>query len=201
VELISRPIFNIGGRYIGSHVFFKVTPDNPNDIHIDGLAAGTKEFTFGGYPDQLSNGFTNKLIKQIGTKDTSKDKDCAFGQGAIMNKMEINPLKGQDDTQLINNLGKAYNGINLEGMNYRFMGNYEGLYDGNSNNFAYTLGVNAGVKDQMDKFQPNPQVIIGGVAPGYGTMLPTTSVLKQIQSSLTNISKQISTLLNNYKNK
>jgi len=200
VELISRPVFDIGGHIIGSHVFWLVKPDRPDEINIDGLASGTKEFTMGGYQSN-SNPISNKLIKQIGTTETSKDKKWAFGGGSIMNSAVINPLDKQDDTQLINNLGKTYNDINLTGMNYRFAGNYQGLYDGNSNNFAYTLGVKAGLKDQMDAFHPNPKAIIGGVAPGYGTMLPTTSVYRQIRASVISIAKQVATLFNNLKNK
>jgi len=201
VELISRPIFSAGGYILGSHVFWLMTPDNPNEININGLQSSEKNFTIGGYPNQLTNPITNKLTKQIGTAKTSGDKKTAFEGGKILNRVEVKPLEGQTDSQLINSLGNAYNNINLEGMNYWFLGNREGEYNGNSNNFAYTVGVNAGLKDQMDAFKPNPDAIVGGKAPGYGTILPNTSVFKQIQASISNIAHELKNLIANLNNK
>jgi len=172
-----------------------MTPDKPSEIKINGLPNGAESFTIGGYPDQMSNPLSNKLIGKIGY-ESNKEGDILYANGtkSIMNKVEIKPPDGQSDSQFINNLGKVYNGIDLTGMNYRFWGNFEGLYDANSNNFAYTIGVKTGVKDQMDSFRPNPQAIVGAMAPGYGKMLPETSVWKQIQQTVDNIKNIINSL-------
>ncbi|OGZ63367.1 MAG: hypothetical protein A2639_01720 [Candidatus Staskawiczbacteria bacterium RIFCSPHIGHO2_01_FULL_34_27] len=176
VELMSRQVFDAKGRDVGIHTFFKVTPDYPNDIRIDGLASGTKEFTFGAYPSS-SDGWTNKLSKQIGTTENSQDKQWAFEGGKIINQTIVSLPEGvKNDTDFINNMGKAYNNMDLSEMNYFWHGNVSGLYDGNSNNFTYTLGVKSGAKSQMDSFDPGPGIakIVGEY--GYGKTLPTTSI-------------------------
>lgn len=194
VEIVSRPVFNIFGRAIGSHVFYSIHPDNPDQVKILGLPEGVKSFTFGGYQSD-NNPSTNKLVKDIGYND-HRNSDTPFlnGEKSIISNKEIKPLQGQTDTDLINNLGRAYNDIDLTGMNYMFWGNSEGLYNGNSNNFAYTLGVKAGLKDQMDIFNPNPNLVVGSMAPGFKTMLPTTSIIKKTEKLLNNISKYVTEL-------
>ena len=193
VELISRKVFNFFGRPIGAHTFFKITPDNPNEISILGLPEGATEFTLGGYRGEGS-WRKNKLIKQIGTKKTSGDKKWAFEGEEVLNSATIDPPDGQSDTEFINNMGEKFNNIDLTEMNYRGLGNYEGLYNANSNNYAYTLGVNSGVKDQMDAFNPNPDFIVGASAPGYGTVLPKTSIFQQMKTALANIQNKINSL-------
>ena len=92
---------------------------------------------------------------------------------------------------MINSLGKVYNEIDLNGMNYLFSGNRSGLYDGNSNNFAYTLGVRAGLKDQLNSFNPNPSRSPISTAPGYGTTLPNTSIYRETVKTTINVAKAI----------
>jgi hypothetical protein len=74
-------------------------------------------------------------------------------------------------------------------------GNIRGLYDGNSNNFAYTLGVKSGVQDQMNAFNPNPGNVALFGAPGYGTTLPSTSVYRQVVAGLTKIKEGLANLI------
>lgn len=191
LEIASREV-DYNGKTVGAHVFYIATPDQPNEIKIQGVPEGTKMFTFGGYQSHWFP-VTNKLIKDIGYEGHStSDIPYANGERQTFNRMEIKPLEGQTDTDLINSLGKAYNDIDLTGVNYRFLGNYKGLYDGNSNNFAYTLGVNAGVKNQLDTFNPNPNNKLNATAPGYKEYLPKTSVYKQTKRALVNSYKTIS---------
>ena len=200
VELMSRPVFEIKGRDVGVHTFFKVTPDHPDQININGLPMGTKEFTFGAYHSG-SNWWDNKLSKQIGTKESGSDNTYAFGDGKIINSTIITPPEGQNDTQFINNMGKEFNNINVSGVNYFWHGNIHGpgkiagLYDGNSNNFAYTLGVKSGVQDQMNSFNPNPGNVALGGAPGYKNNLPNTTLYQQIQDSVNSIRNKISNFI------
>ena len=201
VELMSRPVFEPNGHDVGLHTFFKVTPDHPNDIHINGLATGTKEFTFGAYPSD-SNWWTNTLSKQIGTTETSPDKSFAFGNGKIINKTTITPPNKQNDTEFINNMGKAYNEMNLSEVNYWGLGNIPVVfYDANSNNFAYTLGVKSGVKSQMDSFEPNPGKTTMGGAPGYGREIPTTSIYHTVRNAVYSIGSKVSQFISSLKEK
>lgn len=198
VWIESKSVFNVRGNAIGIHTYLKAVPDNPNEINIQGLSQGAEGFTMGGY-NSSNFGPTNKLIKNMGTTETSWDKDTAFGDGTKINSMEINPPEGQNDTQFINNLGKIYNETDLSGMNYFFHGKVDlpggfTLYDGNCNNFSYTLGVKAGVKDQMDAFIPDPGKTAFGGAPGYYQQLPTETLYQQIQGRVNLMKEKV----NNY---
>lgn len=185
VDVVSKPALQFPfGINIGTHVFYHVKPDHPNEINIQGIPQRAKEFTFAGYSSS-SNPFTNKLVKGIGYDGhASSDLSFAKGEKSVFNRMELKPLEGQTDTQFINSLGKAYNDVNLEGMNYRFLGNESGLYDGNSNNFAYTLGTNVGIKDQLDKFTPNPSGKLNTLTAGYSDSLPRTSIYREVKNAV-----------------
>jgi RHS repeat-associated protein len=205
VWIESKPVFDIKGHTVGIHTYLKAVPDRPNEINIQGLPQGAEGFTMGGY-NSSNNGITNKLIKNMGTTETSWDKDTAFGDGFKINSMEIKPPEGQSDTQFINNLGKIYNETDLSGMNYYYHGtvNLPGgfnLHDGNCNNFSYTMGVRAGVKDQMDSFNPNSNVspLIG--AYGYRNELPTQTLSQQIQGRIDSIKEKINNYISSLTNK
>ena len=136
----------------------------------------------------------------MGTTETSWDKDTAFGDGVKINSMEINPPEGQNDTQFINNLGKIYNETDLSGMNYFSLGNVRIgntslFYDANCNNFSYTLGVKAGVKDQMDSFDPGPGVSRSIGEYGYKTTLPTTSVYREIKNQINSLKERVGSFI------
>jgi len=196
----SKSVFDVKGNYIGIHTYFKAVPDHPNEINIEGLPQGTEGFTMGGYnSDNKYLGLTNKLIKNMGTTETSWDKDTAFGDGVKINSMEINPPEGQNDTQFINNFGKNYNEMDISGTNYSWWGKTQlpfGLEvkEGNCNVFTYTLGTKSGVKDQLDAFNPDPNKTVAGGAPGYGYQLPSQTLRQQIQGRVDAIRERI----NNY---
>ena len=205
VWINSKPVFDVRGNYIGIHTYLKAVPDHPNEINIQGLPQGAEGFTMGGY-NSSNNGLTNKLIKNMGTTETSWDKETAFGDGVKINSMKINPPTGQNDTQFINNLGKIYNETDLSGMNYYFRGtvNLPGgstLYNGNCNNFSYTLGVKAGVKDQMDAFNPNLNIspLVG--AYGYKNELPTQTLSQQVQSRINSLKEKVNSYVSSLVNK
>lgn len=190
LEEMSRPVFDVKGNTIGIHTFFKATPDHPNEIHINGLPQGTKEFTFAAYPSD-NNWWSNKLLKQIGTPENSGDKEYAFEGGKIINQTTIKPPEGQSDTQFINNMGSAYSNMNLKEVRYWGLGNIPGLYDANSNNFNYTLGVNSGVKSQMDSFDPGPNIPKKIGEYGYGRTIPTTSVYRTVRDTAYTVKNKI----------
>lgn len=200
VELMSRTVFDVKGHDVGIHTFFKITPDHPSEINIQGLPKGTKEFTFGAYNSD-SKWITNTLSKQIGTKENSGDKNWAFEGGKIINGTTIKPPGEQTDTDLINNMGKAYNDMNLNEVRYFGLGNIHGLYNANSNNFTYTLGVKSGVKDQMDTFVPNPGKATLGGAPGYGREVPTTSIYRTVRDRVYSIRNKVNQFISSLKEK
>jgi RHS repeat-associated protein len=194
VELVSRPVFDVKGTYVGAHAFFLVNPDHPSQVNIVGLEKNIPTFTLGGYPTGSGvNPITDKLTKSIGTFKGGNDNAYVFGNSPILSKVTITPPAGQTDTQFVNSLGQAYNDIDLNGMGYFGLGNKmtPGFYYGNSNNFAYTLGTRAGVSQQMNAFNPNAGAYFG--APGYG-MLPTTSIYRQIMQTISNIQSLVSKL-------
>ncbi|MEK7658752.1 MAG: RHS repeat-associated core domain-containing protein [Patescibacteria group bacterium] len=200
VWIESKPVFDVKGQAIGVHTYFKAVPDHPDEINIQGLPRGTEGFTMGGYnSDNKYLGLTNKLIKNMGTTETSWDKKTAFEGGAKINSMEINPPEGQNDTQFINNLGKIYNETDLSGMNYSWWGQTQlpfgfNIKEGNCNVFSYTMGVKAGVKDQMDAFNPDPNKTAAGGYPGYRYQLSSQTLLQQVQSRVDVLKERI----NNY---
>ena len=194
VWIESKQVFDVKGRDIGVHTYFKAESDHPDEINIQGLPQGAEGFTMGGYnSDNKYFGLTNKLVKNMGTTETSWDKNTAFEGGAKINSMEIKPPEGQNDTQFINNLGKIYNETDTSKMGYFWRGTVQlpggfTLYNGNCNNFSYTLGVKAGVKDQMDSFNPGPNMLFG--AYGYGKTLPAP-IAQQIQDKINSIKTSI----------
>jgi hypothetical protein len=196
VELVSRPVFAVDGYYIGSHTFFEALPDQPNQIHMTGLPYGTTGFTLGAFPNQLNNLFTSQLTKGMGTNDSlAYDSEYAFGSKPIISRVAITPPNGESDTQFINNLGDAYNNIDLTGTGYWPLGNVPGLYNANSNNFTYTLGTNVGVQSQMNAFASRASGGALGGAAGYGHALPTTSIYGQMIATLHSIKQTIAGLI------
>jgi len=196
----SKQVFNVRGQVAGVHTYYKFEPNNPDEININGLAHGTKQFTMEAYvSDNKWFGLTNKLTKQIGTTETSVDKDYAFGDKKSINSMEIKPLEGQTDSQLINNFGGNYNGMDISGTNYSWWGKTSlpfglEIKEGNCNVFSYTLGVKSGVKDQLDAFNPDPNKTAIGGAPGYGYQLSSQTLLQQVQSRVDVLKERV----NNY---
>jgi RHS repeat-associated protein len=202
VELISRPVFNVGGLLVDEHTFFLITPDNPSSIQIQGVPSGATAFTMGGYP--AGNPLWTKLTKSIGTADsTGLDTEYAFNNGKTLNRVTITPPSGQSDTQFINGMGAAYNSIDLSGVNYygpgRQSNNTPVVSYANSNNFAYTLGAKSGVQSQMNSFVPNPSGAALGNAPGFGYTVPTRSLYQQVLSLATTLVGQLTTFINSHK--
>ena len=200
VWIESKQVFDVKGRDIGVHTYFKAESDHPDEINIQGLPQGAEGFTMGGYnSDNKYFGLTNKLVKNMGTTETSWDKNTAFEGGAKINSMEIKPPEGQNDTQFINNLGKIYNEIDLSGTNYSWWGKtalpfgFE-IKEGNCNVFSYTMGVKAGVKDQMDAFNPDPSKTAIGGYPGYKYQLSSQTLIQQVQSRIDVLKERV----NNY---
>ena len=168
VILESTAVKGNNEAYLGAHTFFLVIPDHPSEINIAGVSANSNKFTFSGEPS--GSGFPgtgNTLTKQI-----NFDLKNAFNSSKVLNSQIISPPAGENDTQFINNLGAQYNAINLNGMGY-WLGGSEALkYNGNSNDFTYTLGVHSGVGNQMDAFNPAPAGMRLTDAPGWGVVLP-----------------------------
>jgi RHS repeat-associated protein len=196
VELVSRPWKQIGPVTIGEHTFFLITPDQPTQINVQGVPAGTSAFTLSAFP----SGFPlwgSTLTKVIGFSNSAGyDTNYAFGNGTILNKTTITPPTCENDSQFINSIGHQFSDINASDYSYAGVGNIPGFYNGNSNNFSYTLGVKSGVQSQMNSFQANPGSLF---AYRYGQTLPSTSILKQIQATISAIQSTVSKLISNSK--
>jgi hypothetical protein len=83
---------------------------------------------------QKAIGFSNSDPNGLDTK-------FAFGNSPTIGSRTISPPNGETDTEFINNMGAQFNNINANAYGYWGLGNIPGIYDANSNNFAYTLGV------------------------------------------------------------
>ena len=191
VELVAKPI--ISG--IGNHMFYRVTPDNPGEINIQGVPAGAEQFTFGAYnPDWGSgSGFNNRLQKAIGYEGHNGISTDFGAEGRA--SMVIAPPEEQSDSEFINSLGAAYNKIG-DNQNYFFGGNATNRFGySNSNNFAYQLGTNVGVKNQLNSFNPQgfEPGFSRGLAPG-GQPSISQSTINYFQSRINAIKSQIETL-------
>ncbi|MBI3337419.1 MAG: RHS repeat-associated core domain-containing protein [Candidatus Staskawiczbacteria bacterium] len=202
INLKSTPVFNPLGQIVGIHTYFQFIPNYPNEINIEGLPKGTKEFTMGAYPSD-GKGWSNQLLKQIGIASTDKEYDMANKK--IINSIEITPPNG-NETEFINNMGKVFNETDLSGMKYYglgnvHLGNMTLIYDANSNNFTYTLGVKSGVKSQMDSFDPGPGVpkIIGEY--GYKNIIPTTSVYREVKNAVNSFKEKVNNFVSSLRNK
>lgn len=146
VEIASRSVF--GG---GAHLFFRVTPDNPTQIGIEGLPAGTESFTMGAYNPNFLNPWSNTLQKDIGYEGDATPISTDSGAETLRVKT-ITPPDGMSDTDFINNLGAEFNNT-PDGQKYYLGGNNRFVGGrANSNNFVHTLGSRSGVGDQVAAF-------------------------------------------------
>jgi len=182
VELVGRSVLGIG-----THLFYHITPDHPDQINIQGLPASTKEFTLGGYNPDFTKPFTNKLEKGIGYEGHEYG-DYPLSNLNIRGSVEINPPKGESDSDLINNLGRAYENYSND-VNYNMFGNLKGFYNANSNTFVNEIGNQAGIGDQVKSFNPS------GISPGSKDRLPTTSVYREIKNQIIQIGNKIQELI------
>lgn len=184
VELVAKGLF--GG--MANHIFYRVKPDDPSGIHIVGVPAGSKEFTLGAYnPDWGKGlGLNNRLVKEIGLEgvDNASTDFGIIGRSSIV----VVPPNGRTDTDLINDLGSAFNSLG-DRQNYFMGGNtLNSLGYSNSNNFAYQLGVNVGLQDQLSSFNPP------GAQPGFGQSLAPGGQPSIHQSTMRNLQRQIDLL-------
>ncbi|MEK7554841.1 MAG: RHS repeat-associated core domain-containing protein [Patescibacteria group bacterium] len=188
VELAARPVFGAG-----THHFFLITPDQPNEVHITGLPTGTTAFTFGGYNRGGILGIGNKLRPDIGYEDDptpNNDLSYLTGNKEISDRIEIIPPSGQSDSEFINTLGQAYDRVNAMDDQKYFFGGQAGVSGrGNSNNFVYELGSQAGVGDQISAFNSK------GWAPGSNRGLPQGNTIQYIQQKVSSIKSKIEILL------
>ncbi len=177
VELVAKPIFGVG-----NHLFYRVTPDNPESISINGLPAGTTEFTLGAYNPDHNNPLNNRLVKGMGC-DGCDSKSTDFGvQGR--DSVTINAPNNMSDTDFINSLGSAYNNAS-DGQNYVLTGPGGNGYS-NSNNFVYDIGSQVGVGNQVSSFNPT------GWTPGNNRSLATPNQPSRYQQTLSSIQQTLS---------
>jgi len=191
VELVSRSVYGLG-----HHLFFRVTPNNPNEINPNGFPAGTAQFTLGAYNPDFYNPLNNRLVKDISYENDPTpigSADFNLKNGA---SVEINPVNGQNDTQFINSLVSGYQSL-PDNQNYVFTGQRPGREGySNSNNFIYQLGKNVGVGDQVKNFNAGYNTF--GQSVGLG--IPNQpSVLQwrimQLQYAIFNLQQQLYQLL------
>ena len=102
VDLISRPVFDINGNFIGAHTFFLVNPDNPSEIHVNGVPSGMPTFTFSAFPSGNPL-WGSTLTKTIGTFESGKDNAYVFGgaQSSTMLKSllpRVKPIRNSSIT-------------------------------------------------------------------------------------------------------
>lgn len=210
MELVSRSVIStptsIFGfpipSFEGDHMFYLVTPDNPSEITINGVPAGTSQFTIGGY-NRAGNllqkmGIGNTLTPEFGYAGGPVNTDTPYMQG---NKTPtatqvINSPKGVSDTQLINSLGAAANSV--QPTPYFTLGNQnKNVKNANSNNFVFQVGSAAGIGSQVKNFNP------GVYIPGKNTGVPTTSfvdvIINKASNAKTNVINSINSLFDKLK--
>ena len=130
------------------------------------------------------------LSKYCAELADQENRDCPHLSSKV-----LTPPDGQSDSEFINNFGKKFNEIE-DNQNYVLWGNIVNSHGySNSNNLTYQLGVNAGVGNQLNSFNPR------GIEPGYGTGLApgglpslSQSAKKSILSLLNKIEKRLKQL-------
>lgn len=182
VELVAKSIAGFG-----NHLFYKVTPANPESVSINGVPAGATEFTLGAYnPDGFTNPFNNRLQKGIGCAGCS-GVSTDFG-AKERSSIVLNAPNDMSDTDFINALGSAYNNTET-GQNYYFKGPGANGYS-NSNNFVYDIGSQVGVGNQVSSFNP------WGVTPGNNRSLAVPNQPSQYQQTLNKIQQTLTNIKN-----
>jgi len=180
-ELAARPTWIKDGL----HMFYLLTPDHPEEIDIPGIPKGTEQFTIGAYNRGGFMGIGNKLVPEIGYEGGNINTDTPYLQGKeqVTDKKEIQPPKGQNDSQLINNLGKEF--YNIPRKNYFFLGQRRNFDSANSNNFVHELGSRTSIADQVSSFNPKGHNWVPGQDRGF---LKTSSgdLLKKQTSTVQN---------------
>lgn len=192
VELVVRPVFT---KYDG-HLFYHITPENPDQINVNGVPAGTKEFSIGGYNRGGFLGIGNKLTPEIGYEGgqaSNTDLPYLLGQKEATARITIMSPEGQSDTDFINALGTSANNVNKE--SYFTFGQRLKFGNANSNNFAHEIGSQVGVGDQVTEFSSlmTNKIYI----PGGDRGLPTNSLRQMIRQGIDQTGKQISKLFKN----
>lgn len=189
VELVVRPVLT---KYDG-HMFYHVTPDNPDQININGLPSGTKEFSIGGYNRGGFLGVGNKLIPEIGyggMENPNTDSPYLLWQKDATARTTISLPGGQSDTGFINALGAAANGVGKE--SYFTLGQRLKLGNANSNNFVNEIGSQVGVGDQVSSFSDFKKNNV--YVPGGDRGLPQNSLRQIIRHGTNEVGKQINRL-------
>ena len=185
VELVARPVFSA----YDAHLFYLVTPDNPDEINITGIPSGTTAFTIGGYNRGGFFGIGNKLTPEFGYVGgpTNTDSPYLTGEKKPTASITIMTNEGQSDTELINSLGAAANSISPK--SYFMLGNSSRIGNGNSNNYVYEVGSRAGIGNQVTAFNPSSVLI-----PGKNHGLPTSTLRQDIQSGIRYLGNQINSV-------
>ncbi|PIR88890.1 MAG: hypothetical protein COU07_03260 [Candidatus Harrisonbacteria bacterium CG10_big_fil_rev_8_21_14_0_10_40_38] len=155
VELAARPALT--GFFL--HQFYIITPDFPNQINIQGLPAGTEQFTIGGYNrgGELFGrpfGIGNRLITEIGYEGGIENTDTPYltGEKQVTDRTTITPPSGVSDAEFINNLGNAAR--TTLSQPYASGGSTFSFGGANSNNIVVSLAQRTGVVSQVTSFNP-----------------------------------------------
>ncbi|USN87565.1 MAG: VCBS repeat-containing protein [Candidatus Nomurabacteria bacterium] len=182
IELVSRPVISS----YDAHMFYRVTPDNPGQISIDGIPQGTEQFSIGAYNRGGFLGIGNKLTPEFSYEGGPVNTDTPYlnGEKAPTASVVITPPNNMSDTEFINSLGASANSIDKTG--YYMFGKTGKFGVANSNNFVYEVGNRSGVGNQVSSFNS------GAYTPGQSQGIPTATLLDNIRSSLNSIKERLS---------
>jgi hypothetical protein len=196
VELVARKVIT----QKDAHLFFKVTPDNPEEINIQGVPNGMKEFTIGAYNEgskiERFTGFGNTLTPRFGYEGSQYNSDLDYLSGAETPTATviITPPGRISDTEFINSLGASAN--NVQPTSYFMFGNLsKQVKNANSNNFVNQVGSSAGVGDQIRDFS-----VKGVWIPGKNSGVPKTSIVDTVKSTYKTTVNKASSFIKSLRN-
>ena len=178
VEVASKSILGIG-----AHTWLNITPDNPADISIDGVPAGTERFTLGAYNSNIWTPWNNTLLKGIGFEG-AEGVSTDFNAN-IVRSSEISRPEGMTDTQFINHLGSEFIGIQ-DGQEYLVFGSKWSEGHAVSNNFVYELGSRVGIESQISDFKSG-RLFTPGQTSGLSGSTKFQNFSNKIESTLNGV--------------
>ena len=155
VYLAARPV--VPSVY---HLYYYVSPEQ-NSIFSE-----VGPFTLGGGPQ---GGMTYGNVRaNFGVAGSSNDSKAGLPTNREL-FTKLAPPKGQSEDDLITSLYMGNVDVGKSSITYNAFGNVKGLNTGNSNNYAYTLAMRAGILGQFNSFAGPLN------APGKGSSLPLSS--------------------------
>jgi RHS repeat-associated protein len=158
-------------RGYGTHEFFYINSDHPEDVNIQGVPSGTTSFTIGGFPDynrSAASPIFGNLVVQYGydgKNGNSSDYQAYQSDNLRGTPVKIDYKKAgyKTEAELINAMGNTANSAS-GGNLYNPFGSFGGIYC-NSNCFNQNIAYRTGIWNQISSFNPP------GFHPGSGTQV------------------------------